>query len=189
MSCMSTPAHARTMIAITGHRHLKAEDAVESSMRAVLAGIASGSARPGSPEFQLTMLSSLAEGADRVAAREVLCRPGGTLRAVLPLPIADYEQDFANAGSRAEFRALLACAEAVEVVAVVGDRNASYRTAGRRVVDLCDVLIAVWNEKPGRGVGGTADVVGYARELGKPLIIISSEAPELIVRERCSSER
>lgn len=157
-------------------------------MRAVLAELASGAAGSGSPEIMLTMLSSLAEGADRIAAREILRRPGGTLRAVLPLPIADYEQDFAEAGSRAEFRALLARAQVVEEVTAAGDRDASYRAAGRRVVDLCDVLIAVWNGKPGRGVGGTADVVGYARELGRPLIIISSEAPELIVRERCSSE-
>lgn len=176
------------MIGITGHRHLQAEDAVASSVRAVLAEIVQGLAGQRAPkESPLTILSSLAEGADRIAAREVLREPGGALRAVLPLPIEDYGQDFADAESRAEFRALLACAEAVEVVVVAGDRDASYRAAGRRVVDLCSVLVAVWNGRPGRGIGGTADVVGYARELGKPLIIINSEAPEEIARERCDS--
>jgi len=39
----------------------------------------------------------------------------------------------------------------------VTDEDA-YMAAGRRVVDLSDVMIAVWNAKPAKGKGGTADI-------------------------------
>jgi len=39
-----------------------------------------------------------------------------------------------------------------------------------RVVDLADLLIAVWDGKPARGPGGTADVVAYAASAGKPYV-------------------
>jgi hypothetical protein len=36
------------------------------------------------------------------------------------------------------------------------------------------VLLAVWNGEPSRGRGGTAEIVGYAREIGRPVIIIDA---------------
>ena len=41
--------------------------------------------------------------------------------------------------------------------------------AGRRVVDLSDRLFAVWDGEKARGVGGTAEIVDYARASGKPV--------------------
>jgi hypothetical protein len=38
--------------------------------------------------------------------------------------------------------------------------------AGRVVVDRSSVLVAAWDGQPSRGLGGTADVVAYARERG-----------------------
>jgi len=46
--------------------------------------------------------------------------------------------------------------------------------AGESIVNEADVLVAVWDGKPAAGLGGTADVVTYARNLGKPLIWINS---------------
>jgi hypothetical protein len=40
------------------------------------------------------------------------------------------------------------------------------------VVARCDLLVAVWNGAPARGLGGTADIVSYARECGRATVII-----------------
>ena len=46
-------------------------------------------------------------------------------------------------------------------------------------VDGSDVLIAVWDGEPARGRGGTAEVVAYARSLGKPVVLIDSNTLEV----------
>ena len=38
-----------------------------------------------------------------------------------------------------------------------------------------DLLIAVWDGLPARGLGGTADVVAYARDHGIPVSVIWPE--------------
>src|ERR1035437_7503961 len=95
-------------IGVTGHRQLPDGPAVEAGVDAALAAI---EARfPGEP---LRILSSLAEGADRLVARRVLARPGASLVAVLPLPRLDYLADFESPQSREEFLELLGEAETV----------------------------------------------------------------------------
>ena len=64
------------------------------------------------------------------------------------------------------------------------DRKRAYEQVGRHVVDHCDVLIAVWDGKPSRGRGGTAEIVAYARERKLPLIIVSSDDPVEITTEK-----
>jgi hypothetical protein len=44
--------------------------------------------------------------------------------------------------------------------------------AGKRIVDWADLLVAVWDGGPARGFGGTADVVRYAEERGRSLLIL-----------------
>lgn len=46
----------------------------------------------------------------------------------------------------------------------------SYFEAGKTVVNTIDFLIAVWDGKPSRGLGGTADVVEYAQECYKRVV-------------------
>ena len=46
-------------------------------------------------------------------------------------------------------------------------------------VNGADVLIAVWDGQPARGKGGTADVVDYAKSLGKPLVVIDAVTLEV----------
>jgi len=48
----------------------------------------------------------------------------------------------------------------------------AYWAAGQEVVNRCDLLIAIWDGKPSRGLGGTGDVVEYARAAGKDVRII-----------------
>lgn len=169
----STPTS--TILAITGHRRLPTPSAIAHSICRSLTDL---------PTTQLTLLSPLAEGADRIAAHEILRLPNGILHAILPLPIDDYETDFPTPESRAEFRQLLAAATDIKILPPQPTRAEAYLAVGCHVVDSCDILLAVWDGKPARGLGGTAEVVTYAREQGKPLILIDSNDPSRITRER-----
>ncbi|WP_237707452.1 hypothetical protein [Serinicoccus profundi] len=73
---------------------------------------------------------------------------------------------------RHRFQQLLAAATKVEQLNYRQPSEDAYLAAGRRVVDLCDVLVAVWDGLPAQGKGGTADVVEYAREVGKPVEVV-----------------
>ncbi|MCA1708813.1 MAG: hypothetical protein LC808_38260, partial [Actinobacteria bacterium] len=47
----------------------------------------------------------------------------------------------------------------------------AFFAAGRRVVDLSDVVVAVWDGMEAKGKGGTGDVVTYARDNGIPVVV------------------
>ena len=87
------------VVALGGHRDLRAEDVpgLEVRVADILTGL--GRRHPNTP---LLVLSSLAEGADRLGARVAL-RLGIGVVAVLPLPRPEYERDFSSDDSRAEF--------------------------------------------------------------------------------------
>lgn len=176
----------QTIVAITGHRRLPDPVAVARSIRSVLAELAAAPTPALDAPCRLVLLSPLAEGADRLAAHEILRLPGGILRAVLPLAPQEYEKDFTAPTSRTEFHDLLARASDVEVIAPELSRADAYHAVGRRVVDDCDIVLAIWDGRPIRGAGGTAQVVALARARGKPLIIIDSEDPAQVLRERLS---
>jgi hypothetical protein len=153
----------------TGHRVIGGTRRVRAGIRRALKTIQR--AYPGRP---LTVLSALAEGADRLIAEEVLRTPGAHLVAVLPFGQARYARDFGPAGSpsRAHFDALLERASEVHVMPPAASRTAGYAHAGRYVVDHSDVLLAVWDGQPKQGQGGTTDTVAYARAQGRPLLIV-----------------
>ena len=47
--------------------------------------------------------------------------------------------------------------------------------AGKVVVDRSSVVLAVWDGQPSRGLGGTADVVAYARQRGVTVTVVWPE--------------
>ena len=125
-------------------------------------------------------LSSSAAGADLIFVREALARGLGW-EASLPLVEDDFARDF-TPDEWKEVAALLKRAEHVEVAANAGSREEAYLSGGFEIVNRCDVLLVVWDGHPARGVGGTADVVTYARAMGRPIVIINPET-KLIRRE------
>lgn len=184
-----SPAAAPALrIGVTGHRRLADPGAVAAVVRSALhreipraAGL---SALPA-----VRILSCLAEGADRLVAQVMLEAPTATLSVVLPLAPAEYSAAFEGPSSRQEFDELLrqdpdpVClhprplAEEFPGLDAASARQIAYRNAGRHVVDRCDVLIAVWDGKPARGPGGTAEIVTYALERGRPVVHIRPDAP------------
>ncbi len=163
-------------IGVTGHRTLADPAALGSAVRAAIAGLTERLLGPAA-EPALLVISALAEGADRLVAREVLAGPDAALEAVLPLPAHEYLADFADEASRAEFAELLGRAQRVWQVPPGSSREEAYERAGRRVVDRSDVLIALWDGQPSRGRGGTATIVAYARDQGVPVAWVNTAGP------------
>jgi hypothetical protein len=157
------------IIGVTGHRFLAEESKLRSAVREALRRL-----MVAFPGRALQVLSPLAEGADRLVAREVLRAPGATLIAVLPLPVEDYRQDFATPASRAAFTRLLKRGAQVLVLPAPATRNEAYEQVGRYVADHCDALIALWDGQGAQGQGGTAEVVGRARERGRPVFHVKT---------------
>ncbi|MGH7468518.1 MAG: hypothetical protein ACRENP_11210 [Longimicrobiales bacterium] len=153
---------------VTGRRSLGAIAEISAGIDAALDAI-----ERRFPTGPVAVLSSLAEGADRLVVQRARARPRPhSLIAVLPLPEQDYVRDFKTAESRAEFAALLR--KATQVLTLPHNpnapRNEAYWAAGQYILDHGDVLLAVWDGQPGRGRGGTADVVAAARARGTPLV-------------------
>lgn len=128
------------------------------------------------------LVSALAEGADRIAASVALHR-GMPLVAVLPFAPSLYEGDFADDGSREAFRALLGSAEATIVLdGAVDARERAYDRAGLVMLDNVDLLIAVWDGGPGRGRGGTREVIEEAARRGIAVLTVSTDGSEVELR-------
>ncbi|MFF5075912.1 hypothetical protein ACFY36_02590 [Actinoplanes sp. NPDC000266] len=114
-------------------------------------------------------VSSLADGADQLFASHVLAA-GGTLEAVLPCE--GYAASLIADDSRARLRELCAAAAKVTTLPYPEPSERAYLAAGLALVDRCDHLFAVWDGEPARGMGGTADIVTYARAQGRPVTVL-----------------
>lgn len=146
-------------IGITGHQRLEEPqgwDWVKAEMSGLLAGL---------PE-PLIGITSLAAGADSLFA-ELVLQYNGSLEAVIPF--TGYEQKF-QGHDREKYRQLFDRASRVTVLQQRRSDEESYFEAGKMVVDLAELLCAVWDGEPARGLGGTGDVVGYATQKQKDII-------------------
>jgi hypothetical protein len=133
------------------------------------------------PAFRF--ISPLAEGADRLAARTAHAQCWA-LAVPMPFHREDYEWDFKTKESFDEFRMMLSWAGG-DTLELDGARDdpandrydeaRSYEAVGRLIVRNCDLLIAIWDGKPGRGRGGTADTMQFAAESGPPVWWIHAE--------------
>jgi hypothetical protein len=129
----------------------------------------------------LRIVSSLAEGSDRLVAEEGL-ELGFKLHCPLPAFRDEYRQDFVQS-SADTFDQLLKKAEAV--FELPGRRAgqwlepAAYEAAGRMTLASSDMLIAIWDGEPGERAG-TGQMVNEAQQAGIPTIRIASRNPALI---------
>lgn len=149
-----------TRIGITGHQSIPAQAVahVQQGIRAALADVPA----------PLEGYSSLADGADQIFA-SILLELGGRLHAIIPAK--DYEATF-DGRSLAHYRKLLNAATDIKQLPFDEAGEPAYDAAGRAVVDESEVLIAVWDGKPARGRGGTADAVRYARDMNVPVHVV-----------------
>lgn len=170
-------------VGITGHRRLDDPDALVPAIREALRVIRDLFPEHSDSDVVLVVVSSLAEGADRLVARELLVKQTSRLEVILPVARTAYIEDFQEATSRKEFRSLLARASQVRQAPGRSTRQEAYEWAGRQVVDRCDALIAVWDGQPARGRGGTEEIVQYARDHGVPLAWVHTSGEPRVTAE------
>lgn len=128
----------------------------------------------------LVVVTSLAEGADRLVAGEAISRDIPIV-VVLPFPRDIFRNDFQSESSMQEFDQLLT--QAAEIIEPDGDcapGESGYSWASMLIVEASDVLIAIWDGAPGRGPGGTAVTIDEALIADIPVIWIRSHAPYTI---------
>jgi hypothetical protein len=137
----------------------------------------------GAPE--LVLISALAAGADQMVASAALGQKW-RLESVLPFARDDYANDFSGA-ELTEFRALLE--RSSSVLELDGKRGGgeiesrAYEAAGLVMLANSDIVIAIWDQQPAQGRGGTALIVNSAIEEGIPVVLLdpaAAQAPNLI---------
>jgi hypothetical protein len=121
---------------------------------------------------ELVGYSSLAVGADQMFAEVVLAFQG-QLRLVIPS--RNYASTFANYNDLDRYERLLTRAATVETLDFAEPSEEAFFAAGREIVAKSDWLIAVWDGAPAQGLGGSADVVAYARAEGKDVTVVWPE--------------
>ena len=123
-----------------------------------------------------TIVSPLAEGADIMVAEKVIETYNSSLVIPLPMSIEAYKQTFVGNDST-KFDALVKEYKDYSYLVETDGAEVArkYLAVGKEVADFCDILIAVWDGNKANGVGGTADIVAYAKKMGKKVLHINSE--------------
>jgi hypothetical protein len=128
----------------------------------------------------IRLLSPLAEGSDRIAAKCALVK-GCELQCPLPFGREEYMKDFVTEASKAEFTDLLDKAASVfEVDCDKGPGKRNYKHVGEIVVGHSDVLIAIWTGEYSEKIGGTGDIVNKAMEQHVPVLWVNSKQDHAI---------
>ena len=193
----AAPPNARLRIGVTGHRvPPKLPEASAAPLQAQMVRIfaafagatrtientymADMSAREAALKREIVVVSSLAEGSDRIVAEAGLTG-GCKLEVVLPLSQAEYVKDFETAKSRDQFDGLLArAATVVDLNGSPTERPQAYEAAGLYMLDNIDVLITIWDGEVAAGIGGTAQIVERAIANGTMVLWIEPTHPHSI---------
>ena len=139
---------------------------------------AGGTGQITNEDIELVIVSSLAEGSDRIVAESGI-DAGFTLEVVLPFDRREYIKDFGAVGSLETFDKLVFCASSVfELDGDGKDRPRAYEAAGFVMLANVDILVAIWNGKEAEGIGGTAEIVDRAVSAGIPVIWIDPSRPD-----------
>ncbi|MEW2625647.1 hypothetical protein [Streptomyces sp. NPDC048106] len=148
-------------VGITGHRGLSPH--VEEHVRALLAD----QIQQYDPA-ELVGVSCIADGPDSWFAETVL-QHGGRLEVVIPA--TEYRQGLPD-WHHPDYDRLISHAADVHHTGLTQSTPQAHQTGSEILVGLSNELIAVWDGKPARGYGGTADVVAYAERTGVPVRVL-----------------
>jgi hypothetical protein len=175
-------------IGITGHTNLDPEqtEKLEQAINEAICHIEQQFAA----EHYLTIYSTLAAGADRLVARQLLSRKAARLIAILPLPqdeyidvfgpSDDYRVDSQGAELRKELKYWLTH-KAIEIIEMPSSptRKSAYLKAGYYIAEHSDVLIAIWDGNEQEDDSNIAQIINRAEKLNKPICHIWADNFEL----------
>jgi hypothetical protein len=194
------------IVSVTGHRNLVTSElpTIRKRVREFLNDLCEKY-----PERGVSVMSSLAEGADQVVAEEAV-----TLRipliAALPMPRDIYITDFESTVARDKFNLL--CSQASEIFelpvtpgntpgTIAGhgkNRTRQYAQLGVFQCAHSHILLALWDGKASEKLGGTASVVhfhlhdempGYTRTSETSRLILADDESDLVYHVVCSRDQ
>lgn len=148
-------------LGMTGHRGLP-EDVERIVRDALLAVIQQEKAD------DLVGVSCIADGPDTWFAEMVLDH-GGRIEVVIP---AEEYRESLPESHHAVYDELVRRASQVHSTGLKEPNSQAHQVGSEIVVGLVDRLVAVWDGKPARGYGGSADVVAYALRTCVPVKVI-----------------
>ncbi len=194
------------IVAVTGHRDLVSGEIlkIREQVRNFLVRL-----RDEYPDRGVTVMTSLAEGADQLVAEEAL-ELGIPFVVPLPMPRELYVTDFERVAVREKFDYLLSRAAEVYELPLVPRiklesireygpaRDQQYAQLGVFLCSHCHILLALWDGKYPDKLGGTGQVVrfhhddvmpGYTDESTGSGYIIADDESDLVYHIVCSRER
>jgi hypothetical protein len=132
-------------------------------------------------------ISSVAAGGDLLFAESCI-QLALPLCVLLPLPVEEFRKDFDEVNwSRAE--QVLRKAASVEVAGDSQSREECYYECGIETVLQSRLLLALWDGGPSQGLGGTEDVVSFAKGLGRLVVWLHSTTGDVrIFNEKTEKE-
>jgi hypothetical protein len=174
-------------VGVIGHRPNRLPDATREKVTVEVLKVLDTVARETRLAFQrhadvfaperplLSLVSALAEGADRIAGEAALST-GFMLDVVLPFPAKSYEDDFKTSESQAAFRDLLSRARSI--LTLPGSREddpRTYEAGGLTILNQSDILLAIWDGGPSAGRGGTTNILLAAVRAGIPIVHVDAK--------------
>jgi hypothetical protein len=155
---------------ITGHQDLADPEWVRGQLRSFVTSekIALG-------------LTSLARGADQIFAA---CLDEAEIPYSVIIPSRRYEEAFQDDEALGTYQRLRARASSTVTLPFKAPSEEAFFAAGKRIVEECTLLIAVWDGLPAKGVGGTADIVAIALEHGRRVIHVDCTKKKTAPLER-----
>jgi hypothetical protein len=181
----SLRAQATLAIGFTGHRSLPDED----KSRQLICGFLER--RKTATRGMISGISSVAAGGDLLFT-ESCVQLEIAFRVLLPMPETEFRDDF-DAATWPRAESVLRKATSFEVTGADQPRDELYYECGIATVHQSALLVALWDGEPSRGKGGTADIVAFARKIGRPVVwfhsstgnvtIFNSEAEQKLMDE------
>lgn len=165
----------RYLIGFSGHRSGFSETEVHASLVSILTDLQRRATAIGG---QIELYTSIAEGTDTLCV-EVASELGIPVHILLPLPENEFQKDFSSPATWERSKKQLEQASvtpgnnSVRMIEGQHSRPECYFDQGVSMLEVVDMLIAVWNEQPAKGLGGTAQMVSQAHAIGTPVIQIN----------------
>ena len=152
----------KTTIGVTGHRDIIQTEQLKQDLKEFFINLYNSNQ-------ETTLLSPLADGADRLVADIYLEIFRQKAHLIVPMPFNQerYMEDF-DTQSQKEFLNYLQIAD--DVFEVKKTQGCNYKSVGVFVADKSDILLALWDGTFNAKSGGTGDIVEYAKEKEKRVV-------------------
>ena len=146
-------------IGITGHQDIRDDETIGLIKRVIEKTIKDNHVTSG--------MSCLARGADQLFAKTCIEK---NVDLIAVVPSEDYETTFEDDQILSQYHRLLSQAKDIVRMEFAKSTGRAFFEASKHLVNNSTILIAIWNGKPAKGFGGTADVFEYAMRQNKNII-------------------